>query len=281
MKEKIALLTDSMCDLPNELVQKFKVKVLPAKVVYPDREYSDRVEIQPDEVYSRMPEEIPTTSLPSLDEIKQALDEIRTEGFTHVLAVHISSGLSGTFNAVEFICRDVHDLTVKVIDSKTLSMGTGWIVLDAARNIKNGLSFENVIESVQKLQDSARVYYILETLEYLRRGGRIGKVAAMLGEFLHLKPVISVGEDGKYFTYCKAKGRKKSIEKLVQIVEAATSEKQINLAVVHGGAQQECQKLAERLSKLPNIKEFMSSDISPCLGVHTGPGLLGVCFHEV
>ncbi len=281
MKEKIALLTDSMCDLPNEFVQKFKVKVLPAKVVYPDHEYSDRVEIQPEEVYNRMPEEIPTTSLPSLDEIKQALEEIRSEGFTHVLAVHISSGLSGTFNAVEFICRDVHDLTIKVIDSKTLSMGTGWIVLEAARNIKNGLSFEKVIERVHKLQESARVYYILETLEYLRRGGRIGKVAAMLGEFLHLKPVISVGEDGKYFTYCKAKGRKKSIEKLVQIVEAAASEKEINLAVVHGGAQQECQKLAERLRKLPNIKELMSSDISPVLGVHTGPGLLGVCFHEV
>ncbi len=281
MKEKIALLTDSMCDLPNEFIQKFKVKVLPAKVVYPDHEYSDRVEIQPEEVYSRMPEEIPTTSLPSLDEIKQALEEIRSEGFTHVLAVHISSGLSGTFNAVEFICRDVHDLTIKVIDSKTLSMGTGWIVLEAARNIKNGLSFEKVIERVHKLQESARVYYILETLEYLRRGGRIGKVAAVLGEFLHLKPVISVGEDGKYFTYCKAKGRKKSIEKLVQIVEAAASEKEINLAVVHGGAQQECQKLAERLRKLPNIKELMSSDISPVLGVHTGPGLLGVCFHEV
>ncbi|KUG04603.1 degv family protein [hydrocarbon metagenome] len=281
MKEKIALLTDSMCDLPNDLAKKFNVKVLPAKVIYPDREYSDRIDIQPEEVYSRMPEEIPTTSFPSLDEIKQALNEIRSEGFTHVLAVHISSGLSGTFNAVEFICRDVQDLTIKVIDSKTLSMGTGWLVLDAARSITNGLSFEKVIERVNKLQESVRVYYILETLEYLRRGGRIGKVAAVLGEFLHLKPVISVGEDGKYYTYCKAKGRKKSIEKLVQIIEEATANKQINLALVHGGAQEECQKLAERLQKLPNIKEFMSSDISPVLGVHTGPGLLGVCFHEV
>ncbi len=281
MKEKIALLTDSMCDLPNEFIQKFKVIVLPAKVVYPDREYSDRVDIQPEEVYSRMPEEIPTTSLPSLDEIKQALDEIRREGFTHVLAVHISSGLSGTFNAVEFICRDINDLTIKVIDTKTLSMGTGWIVLDAARNISNGLSFEKVIDSVHKLQESVRVYYILETLEYLRRGGRIGKVAAVLGEFLHLKPLISVDEDGKYFTYCKAKGRKKSIEKLVQIVEEATSEKEIKLAVVHGGAQQEFHKLAERLRKLPNIKEFITSDISPALGVHTGPGLLGVCYYEI
>ncbi len=281
MQEKIALLTDSMCDLPRDVIQKFKVKMLPAKVVYPDREYSDRVDIQPEEVYCRMPEEIPSTSLPSLEEIREALEEIRNEGFTHVLAVHISSGLSGTYNAVEFICRDIKDLTIKVIDTRTLSMGTGWIVLDAARSIKEGLAFESIIERIHRLQDSMRVYYILETLEYLRRGGRIGRVAAVLGEFLHLKPVISVGSDGKYFTYCKAKGRKKSIEKLVQIVETAAAEKEINLAVVHGGAQQEFQKLVERMRKIPNIKELVSSDISPALGVHTGPGLLGVCFHEV
>jgi fatty acid-binding protein DegV len=106
-------------------------------------------------------------------------------------------------------------------------------------------------------------------------------VAAVLGEFLHLKPVISVGADGKYFTYCKAKGRKKSIQKLVEIVENAAAEKEINLAVVHGGAQEEFQKLVDRMRKIPNIKELVSSDISPALGVHTGPGLLGVCFHEV
>lgn len=280
MQEKIALLTDSMCDLPRDLIQKFKVKVLPAKVVYPDRVYSDRVDIEPAEVYDRMPEEIPTTSLPSLEEISQALDDIRREGFTHVLAVHISSGLSGTFNAVEFICRDVKDLTVKVIDTRTLSMGTGWVLLDAARSIKEGLGFDRVIERAQKVQENVRVYYILETLEYLRRGGRIGRVAAVLGEFLHLKPVISVGEDGKYFTYCKAKGRRKSIEKLVQIVETAAAQKEINLAVLNGGAQEEFHKLVERLHKIPNIKELISSDISPALGVHTGPGLLGVAFHE-
>lgn len=281
MQEKIALLTDSMCDLPRDIIEKFKVKFLSAKVVYPYRVYSDRIDIQPEEVYRRMPEEIPTTSLPSLEDINQVLEEIRNEGFTHVLALHISSGLSGTVNAVEYICRDVKDLTIKVIDTKTLSMGTGWIVLDAARSIKEGLNFDKIVERVHKLQENVRVYYILETLEYLRRGGRIGKVAAVLGEFLHLKPVISVGADGKYFTYCKAKGRKKSIQKLVEIVENAAAEKEINLAVVHGGAQEEFQKLVDRMRKIPNIKELVSSDISPALGVHTGPGLLGVCFHEV
>lgn len=281
MGEKIALLVDSMCDVPRELINKFGIKFLPAKIIYPEKEFSDRVDIQPDEVYSRMPEEIPTTSVPSLQEIKDMLEKIQQEGFTHLLAVHISSRLSGTSQAVQLIARDFDNFKVKVVDTKTLSMGTGWMVLDAAHNIANGVSFDKVVENLQKLQPRVQIYYIVETLEYLRRGGRIGRVAGMLGEFLHLKPVISVDTDGTYYTYCKARGRKKSIEKLVEIVEQAVADKQINLAVLHGGASRECEKLVARLRKLPNIKELITSDISPALGVHTGPGLLGISFHEV
>jgi len=120
----------------------------------------------------------------------------------------------------------------------------------------------------------------LETLEYLRRGGRIGAVAAMLGQFLHLKPIISVNQEGKYFTYAKARGRQKSIEKLAEIVEKAVQRGPIKLAVMHGGAREEFQRLLEKLQHLPNIKELIASDISPALGVHTGPGLLGVCVVE-
>ncbi len=280
MQEKIALLTDSMCDLPREFIEKMGIKVVPAKVIYPDKEYSDRIDIQPEEVYGRMPEEIPTTAMPGLEDIKNAVENIKNEGFTHLLAVHISSGLSGTSEAVEMVTRDIHDLKIKVIDSKTLSMGTGWMVLEAARNIASGISFDKIVENMHKLQGKIHLYYIIETLEYLRRGGRIGHVAAMLGQFLHLKPIISVNREGKYFTFCKAKGRKKSIEKLIQIVEESVKDKQINLAVLHGGAGKDADALIERLRKLPNIKEFISSDISPVLGVHTGPGLLGVSFHE-
>lgn len=279
LQQKIALVTDSMCDLPPALIEQFGIRVFPAKVIYPDREYSDRIDIMPDEVYARMPAEIPTTSQPALHEIKAVFEEIRREGFTHVLAIHISSALSGTYQTVKMAAREIEPhLTVKVIDTKTLSMGTGWVVLEAARNLARGLTFEKIVDSVNQLSGKVDVYYILETLEYLRRGGRIGHVASMIGEFLHLKPVIAVNKKGEYFTFCKAKGRKKSIEKLVEIVEAAVKESEINLAVLHGGAQQEMEKLLERLKSLPNIKEIMYSDISPVLGVHTGPGLLGIAF---
>lgn len=281
MFEKIALLTDSACDLPREIIQKYGIKVLPLKVIYGDKVYSDREDIQPEEVYSRMPEEIPTTSMPTPDEVKSMLEQIREEGFSHVLALHLSSNLSGTYQTVKMIAQEINDMIIKVIDTKTLSIGSGWIVLEAARGITSGISLDKVMENVQKVQSKVKVYYVIETLEYLRRGGRIGKVAAMLGQFLHLKPIISVDEEGRYFTYAKAKGRRKSIEKLAEIVEETVKTKKINLAVMHGGAKEEFDKLVERLKNLPNIQEFICSDISPTLGVHTGPGLLGVSFYEV
>lgn len=282
MKEKIALIVDSMCDLPPDIISRFGIKVLPAKIIYPGEEYNDRVDIQPEDVYQRMPDEVPTTAMPSLHDIRQTIEAICKEGFTHALALHISGGLSGTGQAVKMVARDFEKkLKINVIDTKTLSMGTGWIALDAARNIASGLCFDKVTESLQHIKSKVEVYYIIETLEYLRRGGRIGRVASMLGEFLHLKPIISVDREGNYFTYCKARGRMKSIDKLVEIVEKAVKEKQINLAIMHGGAAAEFEKLVERLRTLPNVREIISSNISPALGVHTGPGLLGVSFYEV
>ncbi len=281
MQERIAVLCDSMCDLPRSLIEKFNIKVVSARVIYPQQEYIDRVDIQPEEVYARMPREIPTTAMPPLQEIQDVFDRIRAEGFTHVLSVHISSGLSGTFQAVNLVAKEIQDMKVEVIDTKTLSMGTGWLVLDAARNIANGWNFEKTLESLKKLQSKMHLYYVIETLEYLRRGGRIGLVASMLGEFLHLKPIISVNSEGKYFTCCKAKGRKKSIEKLIELVEKAVKDKPFNLAILHGGAKAESEAILDRIRSFPNLKEVITSDISPALGVHTGPGLLGVCFHEV
>lgn len=280
MKEKIAILTDSACDIPQDLIKKLNIKILPLKIIYPDKEYSDRVDIEPQDVYERMPDEIPTTSMPCMGEIKQAIEKIKSEGFTHLLAIHLSSGLSGTFQAVQMMVQDIDNMLVKVIDSKTLSIGEGWMVLDAARNIAQGLSFEKVLERLQHLQPKIQVYYVLETLEYLRRGGRIGKVSAALGEFLHLKPIISVDSEGKYFTFCKARGRRKSIERLIQIVEENIKDKPAYLAVMHGGAKKEAEAVIQRLRHLPNVIEIITSDISPALGVHTGPGLLGVSFYE-
>lgn len=172
-------------------------------------------------------------------------------------------------------------MIISIVDSKTLSMASGWMVIEAAKNIASGFTLERIVDNMQKIRLKTNGFYVLETLEYLRRGGRIGAVAGMLGQFLHLKPIISIDEEGKYFTFCKAKGRRKSIEKLIQIVEEKVKSSPARLAVLNGGSGSEFEALVQRLKTMPNIKEFVVSEISPALGVHTGPGLLAICIQEI
>jgi len=279
--DKVALIADSACDLPQKMIEELGIKILPLKVIYPDGEYADHVDIQPMDVYDRMPGEIPTTSMPNIEEIKAAIEEIHREGYTHLLILTLSSALSGTNQVMQLAAKDFDDIVIKVFDTLTLSMATGWMVLDTARNIIQGLSWEKVLEKLTVLQPKVKGYYVLETLEYLRKGGRIGQVAGILGEFLNVKPIIGVNTEGAYYTHAKVRGRSKSIERLMQIVMDSVGNRPFNLAVMHGGAKEEGEKLWAQFSKLPNVKELIFSDISPALGVHTGPGLLAVCFYEI
>ena len=281
MNEKIALLTDSACDLPPEVIKEYSIHVLPLKIIYGTEEYTDRVDIQPEEVYEAMPARIPTTAMPGLGDIRELIERIKSQGFNKVMAIHLSAGLSGTHDAVKMIAREIKDLHIEVFDSKVLGMALGFQVWEAAKDISKGLDFARVLENVKRFRPKIRIYYVLETLEYLRRGGRIGRVEAVLGDLLNLKPIISCDDEGKYYTPYKARGRAKSINKLAELVEKAVENGAVKLAVVHGGAYEEAMKLKERLQHLPNVKEVVFGNISPALGAHTGPGLIGVCFYQL
>ncbi|NLB17839.1 MAG: DegV family protein [Syntrophomonadaceae bacterium] len=281
MKEKIALLTDSACDLSQEIIREFNIRVLPLKVVYGAEEYSDRVDIQPEDVYSQMPDKIPTTAMPGLGEIKQMFENIKAEGFTNVLAMHLSSGLSGTFDAVKMMARETKNLKIEMYDSKVLGIALGMQVWEAAKDISEGVAFSQVVENVKQRQPRIGIYYVIKTLEYLKKGGRIGRVEAVLGDLLNIKPIISCDDEGKYFTAFKARGRANSINKLAEIIENVAAKDPVRVAVCHGGAYEEAMQMKERLEKLPSVKEMIFGDISPALGVHTGPGLIGACFLKV
>ena len=176
--------------------------------------------------------------MPSPDEVKQMLESIREQGFAHVLAFALSSNLSGTYQSMKLAASQISNMIVETFDTKTLSMGTGWMVMEAAQSVVDGFNFKDIISKINNMKPKIQVYYVVETLEYLRRGGRIGYVAGMLGEFLHFKPIISVNEEGRYYTYSKTRGRKKSLQRLVEIIEEACRDKKIQLAVMHGGARE-------------------------------------------
>jgi len=268
--------TDSTSDLNHEEIEKYNVHVLPLKIVYSDREYTDRVDITPDEVYSNMKVEVPTTSLPSIEEIDRLFVKLKKEGYTHVIAITISTGLSGTYNSVRLVSENHPELKFEIFDSLALSLGAGAIVLECGQMINSGKSFEEIVKELPKIRDKIKIYYVLDTLKYLIKGGRIGRVSGSIGELLNLKPIISINKEGIYYTYTKVRGRKQSISKILDIIRETLEEKKAKIWVLHGGAREEAQELYKKVLNLPNIIELGLSDISPVAGVHTGPGLIGV-----
>ena len=280
-KEKIAIMTDSTCDIPDEIIAEYNIKVVPLRILFKGGEYRDKVEISAEEVYRRLQEEVPSTSLPIPADILEMFERLKEEGFTHVVAIHISSGLSGTSQLMETLANQIQGLVVKVIDSKNISMGLGYTVIEAARKLRENAGFEAICRHVQQSVKKMKIYFVLETLEYLKKGGRIGKVAGTVGQILNLKPIITVNEDGVYTTHAKVRGRKQSIDKLFEVVKEQAAETVHNLALCHGSAKEEAQELLERVKKLGNIAELIVGHVSPVIGVHTGPGTLGLVMYPV
>lgn len=276
MEEKIGLVTDSTCDLEADVIARYGIRVLPLKVIYKERTYHDRVDIRPQEVYDRLEQEVPTTSTPSPQEAVDLLTELREQGFSKVLAIHLSGGLSGTWNAVRLAAQEVSHLKTEVLDSKSLSMGLGFVVEQAARWIEERLDFATVVERSQAMVARTKTFYVLKTLEYLRRGGRINAVAAAVAGILDLKPIISIDAEGKYYSYRRVRGRRQSLRELLEITRQAVAGGLNRVAVMHGGAVQEAEALLDQVRRLSGVEEVVFGQIGPAMVVHTGPGLVGV-----
>ena len=208
-QQKIAILVDSGCDVPQAVRQAYDMRVLPLKIRYPEGEYDDQVHITAQQVYDRFPEEIPQTSLPDGKTILAALDRARSDGYEKALVICISSGLSGTYNMIRLICREYHELETFVLDTKNISFGSGVFALLAARWIAEGVDWPTLQRRLTERLGDSKVFFCVDTLEYLRKGGRLGLVAAVVGTALKLKPIISCNASGVYYMAGKAMGRKK------------------------------------------------------------------------
>ncbi len=279
--QKIALIVDSACDLSLETLNERNIKLLPLRISYSDKEYRDKIDISADEIYNNLEKEVPKTSLPSAEIMEEILMSLENEGYTHVIAITISSGLSGTFNSIRLVLEDHPKLTSYVFDTKILAMPEGIMALEVSDLINSGKSFEEIVSAIPKIRDSISGYFTINTLEYLKRGGRIGKISGTIGEMLNLKPVVSVDDDGVYYTVCKARGRKQSILKLTNILKDELSLGPCKVWVLQGGALEEAKKFMESIKDLKNIVTLNMSQISPALGVHGGPGLLGLAIQKV
>ncbi|MEG0372584.1 MAG: DegV family protein, partial [Enterococcus sp.] len=210
--------------------------------------------------------------------IHEVFDQIKAEGYTHVIIVTISSGLSGTYNALRVLGEHYEGLTFQSIDTKNVGIGAGILAIYAGDLVKQGKSFAEVIQEVESKIPTTKIYFNVDTLEYLQKGGRIGLVASLLGSALKLKPIISCNPEGIYYTVAKVRGLNKSIDKTIQLVkEQIGTHKRFNLAITQADAMETAEKMRQRLQELfPTAENIYFGKVSPALSVHTGPGSLGV-----
>ena len=278
--QKIALLTDSCADIAPELAEKYHIFVVPLRILCADGEYLDGVNIRGADIYQRLKAgELPQTSLPAAEEIEKLLTRIVEEGYDGVIAVMLSGGLSGTFNLLRLVAEECRGkLEVRAFDSVSGSLGLGMTVLQLAEDIRSGMGWEELTERrVPQLIQGSFPFFSVDTLEYLQKGGRIGKVTATAGMLLQIKPILTFAPDGQLTSVAKVRGRHQVIDKLVALtVQRCGEHKRYNLAVANGGAPEEMAIVKERLTAaLPDYDHIWEGEIDGTLSVYIGDGILG------
>lgn len=275
--EKIALITDSTCGLPDEYIKKYNVHVVRLKIIYKDAEYIDGVSIGADEVYSRLSEELPTTSMPSVQDVCDLYDELVEKGYTHAIVMPISSGLSGTINSFRIGSLEYKDkITSFIFDTKILSMAVGLSVIEIGKMIESGKDFNYICNIIPKLRENTSMYFTVDTLEYLIKGGRIGRVTGSVGQLLNLKPIITMNNEGKYTSHSKVRGSKKAFNELVNLATNILDKGKSKVIIMTGTMKDEAEKLKSILEKHENTNFMYVGTITPVVGIHSGPQLLAV-----
>lgn len=271
------IVTDSAADMPSEERESLGIVEAPLFIQFPEGEVSSS-EISADEFYDRlegMRPQIPTTSLPSEGVFAGIFNKL-AQTSKQILSVHISSGLSGTFNSAKNGGNQIKNAEVITVDTKTLSGGERFQVLAAAWAAKAGWNLQAILDRLSQIQASTEVIYTLETLEYLARGGRIGRVQALAGSLLKIKPIIRVDrEDGKYTTVGKSRTIQQSLASITNHLSEMYGSIPLWVTVLHGRLSESADELSKSLSDRLNIKKLEVLRISPVLGVHTGPGIVG------
>lgn len=277
--QKIAILTDSCADLTEEMIAGAPVYVVPLKIRCPDGEFDDGVTIRAKDIYARQAMgQLPQTSLPAGAAVEATLERIRADGYEKVLAIMLSSGLSGTYNLVRLLAEGQKDLEIAAFDSLSGALGEGVMVLQAAEDIERGMSWDELIHTrVPQLVANTFPFFSVDTLEYLVKGGRIGKITAMAGTLLNIKPLITFAEDGQLVSVAKVRGRKAVADKLLELVRQSLGDhKRYNLAIANGGAPEEMAALRARMEKeFPNYDHFWAAELDATLSVYIGSGVLG------
>ena len=275
----VRVVTDSACDLPDDLIERDGIEVVPLTIRFGKEELVDRKELSTDEFWRRLGDSdvLPETSAPSAGAFEGAFRRLVDDGATGIICINLSSKLSATMQSAQVAAQAVQaDCPVVVVDSLMVSMGLGSLCLTAARRAADGDSLDSIVANVTDRRNRSKLYGALDTLEFLRKGGRVGNARALLGSMLAIKPVLEV-RDGEVEEAGKVRTRSKALRLLVERVKEGPFE---NLAVLHGNAP-DLDELLDLLEPLTPRDEIVIGQIGPVIGTHAGPRVIGVTFQAV
>jgi len=281
-RQRTVVVTDSSAYLPPEVCERLGVSVIPLNLVWGDEVLKDGVDIEPSAFYQRLQSAkvMPTTSQPSagefVDFFRQAAADAKADA---VVGVFLSAALSGTVASAEAARGMLSDLHVEVVDSRSTSMGLGFQVMAAAEVAQAGGSVEEVVNLAKQLRYRVHVLFVVDTLEFLHRGGRIGGARRLMGTALKVKPLLGL-EDGQVEALEQVRTKRKALARMLEVAEERCGHQPaVGAAIIHADCQAECADLREEVLALLQPREIYVSEVSPVIGTHTGPGTLGVAFY--
>lgn len=270
----LRIVTDSTADLAPEVAERLGITVVPLVVMFGDETLHDGIDITSEKFFKRLVREaqLPTTSQPSPGTFREAYEALRDAGTTEILSIHVSGKLSRTIESARTAAIGVTGVRIEHIDSAHVSLALGMGVVSAARAAEAGASLDEVRAQVESQFRRTRCFFLVDTLEYLRRGGRIGRAQQLIGSLLQFKPLLEI-RDGEVVPLGRARTRQKAVEDLIRRVGELRPF--THAMAVHATTPEDCEYLVERLHGMAQEAEIIVGRLTPVVGVHGGPGLLG------
>lgn len=281
---KVGVVTDSIACLPKKLAQRYDIYVIPLTVIFGDKIYRDGVDITPSEVYRllRKAKKLPTTSSPSPGDYLEAYRELSRQA-NSILCITLPQKVSMEFDSAnqarDMVKEELPEAVIEVLDCQTAAGGQFLVTLAAAQAASSGADLAQVIEAAQRVMSKVEVIAALDTLYYLAKGGRVPRAAAWAASILSIKPILRI-KDGEMGLLTRARTKPKAIRRLLEIMEQRVGQKPVHVNVMHADVLEEAEKLRDEISAQFNCVELFISDFTPAMGIHAGPGVLGLAFYS-
>ncbi len=278
----LKVIADSTCNLSQETLDEFDVRIAPIPIQFGDETFEEGVDIDRDLFYKKIEETgiIPTSSQPTPAWFGRYYKELHQQGHS-ILVITVTGKHSGTFNSATMAKSLTPEADVHVFDSKSISLGTGWMVLEAVRAIKAGVSQSDVVSRIELIRERARLFMTPATLKYLQMSGRVGTLQGALASLLSIKPIIHL-KDGLLEVMGNVRTRGKSLDQLIdRLEEAVGTTAPVNLAVIHARAREEGLSVLERAKDVFNVQEALFGDLVASLSAHGGPGIIGIFAYPI